>query len=225
MFPLRNAYLSLLSVRSRLTETLPRYMVPQRWMALDGLPRNNNGKTDRPLLKQWFQQQAEMDRRDFDSGTVRPDEERQEPVARSCTELSRETFWQSMFLQSSGERRGTRSSSHLVSEISELMRAKLLLDVKSPEQDLLDSGLLDSLTLVQLLLDLESRFGVAIPLEELELDDFRTLESIARLIQRRKSAVDGESQNRLDDAGGKEDIKHSAPAYVTPVMRGSAGHS
>ncbi len=73
--------LSLLAVRSRLTETLPRYMVPQRWMVLDGLPRNNNGKTDRPLLKQLFQQQAETDRRDFDRGSVRPNEERQEPAS------------------------------------------------------------------------------------------------------------------------------------------------
>ncbi len=115
--------------------------------------------------------------------------------------------------------------SHVVSEISELMRVRLLLDVKSPEQDLLDSGLLDSLTLVQLLLDLESRFGVVIPLEELELDDFRTLLSIARLIQRRLAAAGAESQDDVEEADEKENIKHSAPAYVTPVMRGSAGHS
>jgi amino acid adenylation domain-containing protein len=53
---------SPLAVRSRLTETLPRYMVPQQWMVMQDLPRNNNGKTDRPLLTRLFQRQAEVER-------------------------------------------------------------------------------------------------------------------------------------------------------------------
>jgi len=44
------------------------------------------------------------------------------------------------------------------------------------------------LTLVQLLFDLERRFGVKIPLEELEIDDFRSINSIARLVQARSAA-------------------------------------
>jgi len=71
----------------------------------------------------------------------------------------------------------------LTTEITGLITEKLLVEVDSPEQDLLTSGILDSLTLVQLLLDLEQRFSVTIPLEELEIDDFRSVSSIARLIQ------------------------------------------
>ena len=48
--------LSPLALKKKLTEVLPGYMLPQRWMSLSRLPRNNNGKTDRPLLKQQFQQ-------------------------------------------------------------------------------------------------------------------------------------------------------------------------
>ena len=101
----------------------------------------------------------------------------------------------------------------LVDEISGLIREKLLMQVSSPEQDLLETGLLDSLTLVQLLLELESRFGVAIPLEELEIDDFRTLTSIARLIESRRTAarsnVNSASESQSD---GKQERRHSAPA-------------
>jgi hypothetical protein len=39
-----------------------------------------------------------------------------------------------------------------------------------------------------LLFDLERRFGVTIPLEELEIDDFRSINSIASLVQARSSA-------------------------------------
>lgn len=70
---------TVLSVRSRLAETLPRYMLPQRWMVLDDLPRNNNGKTDRPLLKQWFHQQMDVDGGAFE-GKSAPPNEQQEPL-------------------------------------------------------------------------------------------------------------------------------------------------
>ncbi len=85
----------------------------------------------------------------------------------------------------------------LTSEIGALIRDKLLVKVNSPDDDLLSSGVLDSLTLVQLLVDLEQHFGVTIPLEELEIDDFRSVTSIARMVHSRtaSSAVE-EKQTR-----------------------------
>jgi len=38
-----------------LRETLPSYMIPARWMVSETLPKNVNGKIDRPLLRTWFQ--------------------------------------------------------------------------------------------------------------------------------------------------------------------------
>jgi amino acid adenylation domain-containing protein len=38
-------------LRQRLTQVLPAYMLPSRWKRLDRLPRNANGKTDRPALR------------------------------------------------------------------------------------------------------------------------------------------------------------------------------
>ena len=83
----------------------------------------------------------------------------------------------------------------LTREIAQLINDQLLVEVNSPEDDLLASGILDSLTLVQLLLDLERRFGVTIPLAELEIDDFRSVNSIASLVQARRSANNGSKRS------------------------------
>jgi amino acid adenylation domain-containing protein len=42
------------AIRSELTSVLPSYMLPARWMRLEGLPKNVNGKIDRKLLRERF---------------------------------------------------------------------------------------------------------------------------------------------------------------------------
>lgn len=59
------------------------------------------------------------------------------------------------------------------------------LDVPSPDTDLLDSGILDSLQFVELLYQLERHFGLQLKIEEIDLDDLRSLARIARLVFRR----------------------------------------
>jgi len=54
--PAAKAALSVSAIKHHLAQTLPRYMFPVHWMSLEALPRNGNGKTDRPLLARWFQQ-------------------------------------------------------------------------------------------------------------------------------------------------------------------------
>ena len=72
----------------------------------------------------------------------------------------------------------------LISEISGLIAERLLVDVSAPEDDLLATGLLDSLLLIQLLASLEERFGIRVPLDELQIEDIRSIKSIARLVDR-----------------------------------------
>jgi D-alanine--poly(phosphoribitol) ligase subunit 2 len=55
-------------------------------------------------------------------------------------------------------------------------------EVPSADTDLLETGILDSLQFVELLLQLEQRFGLRVKVEDLNLDDLRTLERIARLV-------------------------------------------
>ncbi len=43
------------SLRSMLADRLPPYMLPSRWLALDALPKNQNGKIDRRALRERFE--------------------------------------------------------------------------------------------------------------------------------------------------------------------------
>lgn len=56
------------------------------------------------------------------------------------------------------------------------------IEVPSPDTDLLETGILDSLQFVELLLQLEQRFGFRIRIDDIDLDDLRTLSRIARLV-------------------------------------------
>lgn len=59
---------------------------------------------------------------------------------------------------------------------------RLHLEIPSPDTDLLETGVLDSLAFVELMLHLEQDFGVTIALEQLELANFRSLERIAAFL-------------------------------------------
>jgi D-alanine--poly(phosphoribitol) ligase subunit 2 len=70
-----------------------------------------------------------------------------------------------------------------------IFRDELSIEVPGLEVDVIESGLLDSLGLVTLVVELEQQFGLSIPFETLDVDDFRTVGSIVDLIetQRRES--------------------------------------
>jgi D-alanine--poly(phosphoribitol) ligase subunit 2 len=70
----------------------------------------------------------------------------------------------------------------VIHEINELIVNTLWVKVETPDTDLLQQGILDSMSLVQLLVDLEERFGVKIELQDLQIDDLRTIRSIAALV-------------------------------------------
>jgi len=44
------------TLRKELSKVLPGYMLPTRWMASDRLPKNSNGKIDKPRLRRFFSQ-------------------------------------------------------------------------------------------------------------------------------------------------------------------------
>jgi acyl carrier protein len=73
-------------------------------------------------------------------------------------------------------------------KLTELFARKLNLEVASVDTDLVETGLLDSLTLVELLARLEEKFGISISADDLELEDFRSIASIARFLARRAPA-------------------------------------
>ena len=52
--PLKGAAVTPTQLRERLATILPSYMLPSRWKGLEALPRNANGKVDRPRLEEEF---------------------------------------------------------------------------------------------------------------------------------------------------------------------------
>jgi amino acid adenylation domain-containing protein len=61
--PLNGSDASPTRLRTELSKVLPNYMMPARWMHFDRLPKNANGKIDRKVLKERFQQEAESAQR------------------------------------------------------------------------------------------------------------------------------------------------------------------
>jgi acyl carrier protein len=70
----------------------------------------------------------------------------------------------------------------LVARLNALFLDQLHVEIPGPDTDLIDSGLLDSLQLVELLVQIEQNFGLRIALEQVEFDDLRSVTRIARLI-------------------------------------------
>jgi acyl carrier protein len=65
-------------------------------------------------------------------------------------------------------------------------------DDLGPDSKLLESGLLDSLQLVELVSFVETRFGVEVELDELTPDNFETARGVAALVDRRTGALKGQ---------------------------------
>jgi acyl carrier protein len=75
-------------------------------------------------------------------------------------------------------------------KLTELFAKKLNVEVSSVDTDLVETGLLDSLALVELLSQLDETFGVSISTDDLELENFRSIASIAGFVDQRMVAVE-----------------------------------
>jgi acyl carrier protein len=79
----------------------------------------------------------------------------------------------------------------LETELAALFADELHVTVPSPDTDLLATGRLDSVGLVELLLQLEKRFGVRVDIERLELDQLRSLAAITGFVAARLRRAEG----------------------------------
>ena len=71
--------------------------------------------------------------------------------------------------------------------ILNLFRQQLNVDVKDLDADLISEGLMDSLMLVDLLTFMEQEYQITIDFEDLEIDNFRSIKSIAHFVDTRQS--------------------------------------
>ncbi|MGO9899368.1 MAG: phosphopantetheine-binding protein [Solirubrobacteraceae bacterium] len=78
-----------------------------------------------------------------------------------------------------------------IARVGRVFEEALQITAPEPDVDVVEAGMIDSLGLVTLLFELEREFGVQVPLESLDVDDFRTIANIARTLaalQRKASA-------------------------------------
>ena len=72
--------------------------------------------------------------------------------------------------------------------IARLFGEVLHLDVPSVDTDLFESGVLDSLAFIELLVHLEQEFGVTTSADDLEVEHFRSITRIAEFVTARAPA-------------------------------------
>lgn len=90
-----------------------------------------------------------------------------------------------------GNHTGNGTAGQLETSLIGRLRANLNVDVPSADLDLIETGLIDSLTFVELLLLLEEEYGVTVDVADLVLDDFRSVQRIAAFITSRTVSAGG----------------------------------
>ena len=80
----------------------------------------------------------------------------------------------------------TTRSSELSDRVRELLRERLFIDVPGDATDLFSTGIIDSLGFVELLIGLEQEWGVHVNVDDLDMDDLRSIERIALFVAARR---------------------------------------
>ncbi len=76
----------------------------------------------------------------------------------------------------------------ITDRVRRIFSDSLSVQVPANDTDLIDGGLLDSLALVELLFQVEREFGIEVSFDDLDIENFRTVERIAQFIERANQA-------------------------------------
>lgn len=67
-------------------------------------------------------------------------------------------------------------------QLIELVRDRLGVEVPSSDTDLVAEGLIDSLALVTLIVGIEDTFGCRLPLDDFDIERFRSVDAMAAFL-------------------------------------------
>ena len=81
-----------------------------------------------------------------------------------------------------------------IREIQAIVADVVIHNIESVTTDLLETGILDSLSLVELLFNLEQRFGIRQNIADLDLENFRSIEKIAEMVLAAQTKTGGTIQ-------------------------------
>jgi acyl carrier protein len=74
------------------------------------------------------------------------------------------------------------STPEVTERVQRIFVDALNIQVPSEDTDLIEGGYIDSLALVELLFAIEREFSVTVPLDELDIDNFRNVRRISELV-------------------------------------------
>jgi methoxymalonate biosynthesis acyl carrier protein len=93
-----------------------------------------------------------------------------------------------MRLTASSNGRLAEAPARLKALVREVFSREMNVDVPSTETDLFETGLLDSLTFVDLLVRLEEEFSLKLRLDEIDLESFRSIDRVVEMLQEKVAA-------------------------------------
>lgn len=73
----------------------------------------------------------------------------------------------------------TDTGRELSAQVADVVSERAGIDVPTTSTDLLEAGLIDSLALVTLIVALEETFGVQLPLDDFDVDHFRSIDAMS----------------------------------------------
>lgn len=79
------------------------------------------------------------------------------------------------------------------SRITYILAERAHVETPSPTTDLIETGRLDSLMLVELIVGIEEEFGIQVPLEAIEIDHFRSVKSMTDFVTKQVQLVGTET--------------------------------
>ena len=77
----------------------------------------------------------------------------------------------------------TTSFTDVEQRVRKILNDRLQIEPPASDQDLFQEGILDSLSFVDMLVALEGEFSITIALDQVNLDDFRSISRICDYIQ------------------------------------------
>ena len=83
------------------------------------------------------------------------------------------------------------TATNITERLGALFTARFHIEVPSADTDLLETGILDSFQFVELLFQLEQHFGLRVSIDDIDLEDLRTLARIARLVEANGGGANG----------------------------------
>ena len=96
----------------------------------------------------------------------------------------------------------------IIERLGALFTERFHIGAPSADTDLLETGILDSFQFVELLFQLEQHFGLRVSIDDIDIEDLRTLERIARLVAANRGGADDDLSAQASSGAALRSFGH-----------------